>query len=165
MQDSHRRIWQDAAKDRFSSFAELNVWLLARCRALWQELRHTEYGDMTIAEMLEYERPSLMPMVAPFDSYVETLGKVSSTCLVVEDRNRYSVPCELVGQTVSIRVYPNRLDFVAHDAVVASHPRGFVRNKPTGRCVRSVASCMLPGFRCIVSWPASSLNRRKWIAA
>ena len=33
VQDSRRRIWQEASKERFSSFAELNVWLLARCRA------------------------------------------------------------------------------------------------------------------------------------
>lgn len=57
------------------------------------------------------------------------MGKVSSTCLVNEDRNRYSVPCELVGQMVSIRTYPDRLEFVAHDAVVACHSRSFDRNK------------------------------------
>ena len=79
--------------------------------------------------MLEHEQSSLMPMVTPFDGYVETLGKVSSTGLVIEDRNRYSVPCELVGQMVSIRIYPERLDFVAHDAVVASHPRSFERKQ------------------------------------
>jgi transposase len=129
VQDSRLRIWQDAAKERFGSFTELNVWLLAKCRALWGELRHTEYGDLTIAEMLEHEQPSLMPMVTPFDGYVETLGKVSSTCLVSEDRNRYSVPCELVGQLVSIRIYPERIDLVAHDAVVASHVRCFGRNE------------------------------------
>ncbi len=129
VQDSRRRIWQDAAKERFGSFAELNIWLLARCRALWQELRHTDYEDLTIAEMLEHEQPSLMPMVTPFDGYVETLGKVSSTCLVIEDRSRYSVPCELVGQMVSIRIYPERIDLVAHDAVVATHLRSFERNQ------------------------------------
>jgi transposase len=129
VQDSRRRIWQDAAKERFGTFAELNLWLLARCRALWHELRHTEYGDLSIAEMLEHEQPSLMPMVTPFDGYVETLGKVYSTCLVIEDRNRYSAPCELVGQMVSIRIYPERIDFVAHDAVVASHVRCFERNQ------------------------------------
>jgi transposase len=123
VQDSRLRIWQDAAKEKFGSFAELNLWLLARCRALWQELRHTEYGDLSVAEMLEHEQPSLMPMVTPFDGYVETLGKVSSICLVSHDRNRYSVPCELVGQVVSVRIYPERIDLVAHDAVVASHLR------------------------------------------
>ena len=80
VQDSRRRIWQDAAKERFGSFTELNVWLLERCRALWQELRHSEYEELSIAEMLEHEQPSLMPMITPFDGYVETMGKVSSTC-------------------------------------------------------------------------------------
>jgi transposase len=129
VQDSRPRIWQEAAKERFGSFAELNIWLLARCRVLWQELRHAEYEDLSIAELLEQEQPSLMPMVTPFDGYVETLGKVSSTCLTSQDRNRYSVPCELVGQMVSIRIYPERIDLVAHDAVVASHPRSFERNQ------------------------------------
>ncbi len=128
VQDSRRRIWQDAAKERFGSFTELNLWLLARCRALWQELRHPEY-DLTLAEMLEQEQPHLMPMIVPFDGYVETLGKVSSTCLVTFDRNRYSAPCELVGQMVGIRVYPERIDLVAHDAVVASHLRSFGRTE------------------------------------
>ena len=123
VQDSRLRIWQDAAKERFGSFTELNLWLLAKCRSLWHEFRHPEFTEHTIAEMLEHEQASLMPMVAPFDGYVETLGKVSSTCLVVYDRCRYSVPCELVGQIVSVRVYPEHLDFVAHDAVVASHIR------------------------------------------
>ena len=129
VQDSRLRIWQDAAKERFGSFTELNLWLLAKCRSLWHELHHTEYGDLTIAEMLDHEQPSLMPMVTPFDGYVETLGKVSSTCLVHCDRSRYSVPCEFVGQMVSVRIYPERMDFVAHDAVVASHSRGFERNQ------------------------------------
>lgn len=124
VQDSRRRIWQDVQQERFGSFAELNLWLLARCRALWEEVRHPEVS-LTLAEMLEHEQPSLMPMIAPFDGYVETLGKVSSTSLVVGDRNRYSVPCELIGQMVGLRLYPERIDFVAHDAVVASHARGF----------------------------------------
>ncbi|MRR52220.1 MAG: IS21 family transposase [Rhodocyclaceae bacterium] len=128
VQDSRPRLWQEAAKERFSSFAELNLWLLARCRALWAELTHPEF-DLTIMEMLEQEQPSLMPMIAPFDGYVETLGKVSSTCLVVEERNRYSAPCELVGQMVSLRIYPERIDLVAHDTVVASHIRSFGRNE------------------------------------
>ncbi len=129
VQDSRPRIWQEAARERFGSFVELNAWLLARCRSLWQELRHPEYEELTVAEMLEHEQPSLMPMVAPFDGYVETLGKVSSTCLVSLDRNRYSAPCELVGQLVSLRLYPERIDIVAHDALVASHPRSFARNQ------------------------------------
>jgi hypothetical protein len=42
-----------------------------RCRALWQEVRHPEHGQFSVAEMLEHERAHLMPMPAPFDGYVE----------------------------------------------------------------------------------------------
>ena len=128
VQDTRRRIWHDALQVRFGSFTELNAWLLERCRGVWQELKHPEY-DLTLAEMLEHEQPHLMPMIVPFDGYVETVGKVSSTCLVAYDRCRYSVPCELVGQMVGIRIYPERIDLIAHDAVVASHARSFGRNE------------------------------------
>jgi hypothetical protein len=43
-----------------------------------------------------------MPMIMPFDGHVDISGKVSSMCLVTEERNRKSVPGELVGQMVSL---------------------------------------------------------------
>ena len=104
---SQRRIWQEAGKARFSSFAELNAWLLTRCRALWQELRHPEYQGLSVAEMLEHEQPHLMPMVTPFDGYVEQAGRVSSTCLVSVACNHYSAPCEFAGKLVSKRADAN----------------------------------------------------------
>jgi hypothetical protein len=45
VQDSRRRIWIEGGKRRFGSFAELNVWLGARCPALWDEVRHPEHGQ------------------------------------------------------------------------------------------------------------------------
>ena len=123
VQDSRRRIWIEASKRRFGSFAELNAWLTERCRALWSEIRHPEHSQFSVAEMLEHERPHLMPMPAPFDGYVEKLARVSSTCLVSVARNRYSVPCELAGQMVSTRLYPGSVVIVADDAVAARHER------------------------------------------
>ncbi len=123
VQDSRRRIWIDAAKQRFGSFIELNAWLADRCRALWQEVRHPEHKQFSVAEMLEHERPHLMPMPEPFDGYVENPARVSSTCLVTVARNRYSVPCELAGQMLSTRLYPGRIVVVADDKKVASHER------------------------------------------
>ena len=123
VQDSRRRIWIEAARHRFSSFVELNAWLSDRCRALWNEIRHPEHHQFSVAEMLELERPHLMPMPEPFDGYVEKPARVSSTCLVSVARNRYSVPCELAGQMVSTRLYPGGVVVVADDAVVARHER------------------------------------------
>jgi len=123
VQDSRRRIWIEAARRRFGSFVELNAWLGERCRALWNEVRHPEHSQFSVAEMLEHERPHLMPMPEPFDGYVEKPARVSSTCLVSVARNRYSVPCELAGQMVSTRLYPGSVVVVADDAVVARHER------------------------------------------
>ncbi|WP_439587825.1 IS21 family transposase [Hydrogenophaga sp.] len=123
VQDSRRRIWIEAARRRFSSFAELNAWLGERCRALWSEVRHPEHSQFSVAEMLEHERPHLMPMPEPFDGYVEKPARVSSTCLVSVARNRYSVPCEWAGQMISTRLYPSSVAVVADDVVVARHER------------------------------------------
>ena len=65
----------------------------------------------------------MMPMPSVFDGYVEKQARVSSTCLVAVARNRYSVPCELVGQKLSTRLYPGRVAVATDDAVVASHER------------------------------------------
>jgi hypothetical protein len=123
VQDSRRRIWLDAQSQRFGSFTELNTWLGERCRSLWSELHHPEYKGLSVADMLEQERTHMMPMPTSFDGYVEKAARVSSTCLVSVQRNRYSVPCELAGQWVSTRLYPNRVSIVAGDTVVASHDR------------------------------------------
>jgi transposase len=123
VQDSRRRIWLDAQNRQFGSFAELNTWLSERCRALWNELRHPEYKEFSVAEALEQERGHMMPVPSPFDGYVEKLARVSSTCLINVQRNHYSVPCELAGQMVSTRLYPERVVVVAVDAIVASHER------------------------------------------
>ena len=123
VQDSRRRIWQEAATIKFGSFIELNAWLGVRCRALWSEIRHPEYSKFTVAEVLEQEKPLLMAMPEPFDGYVEKPARVTSTCLVSVHRNRYSVPCEWVGQIVSTRLYPNRVEVIAEDQVVTTHAR------------------------------------------
>ena len=123
VQDSRRRIWLDAQKIQWGTFADLNVWLGERCRTLWGELRHPAFKGFSVLEMLEQERLELMPMPTAFDGYVEKPARVSSTCLVSVARNRYSVPCELANHRVSTRLYPERVDIAAADTIVASHER------------------------------------------
>ncbi|MDZ4144377.1 MAG: IS21 family transposase [Burkholderiales bacterium] len=123
VQDSRRRIWIEASTRRFGSFIELNAWLAERCRSVWADTSHPIHRQFTVGEMLELERGHLMSMPTLFDGYVERLARVSSTCLVVAARNRYSVPCEWAGHIVSTRVYPERVEVAAMDAVVASHAR------------------------------------------
>jgi hypothetical protein len=123
VQDSRRRVWMEAKEQRFSTFDELNAWLEVRCRTLWAAMEHPDYVGITIADALEQERAYLMPMPTPFDGYVEVLARVSSTCLVSVQRNRYSVPCHLANHKIAIHLYPDRIEACADNAVVACHPR------------------------------------------
>lgn len=68
--------------------------------------------------MLELECEHLLLVHAPFDGFVHKLTRVSSTCPVSAAGNRYSVPRELAGQTVSTRPYSNRPAIVFDQAIV-----------------------------------------------
>ena len=113
----------EAKQQQFSSFEELNVWLEARCRALWSQVQHPDYAGITVADALEQEQMYLMPMPTPFDGYVEVLARVSSTCLVTVQRNRYSVPCHLANHKVTVHLYPDRIEVSSENAIVACHTR------------------------------------------
>lgn len=64
-----------------------------------------------------------MPMPVPFDGYIEVLARVSSTCLVTLQRNRYSAPCRLANQMVAVHQYADHIAIVCDNAVAASHAR------------------------------------------
>lgn len=129
VQDTRRRVWNEAKQRQFSTFEDLNSWLEARCRALWSEIQHPDYVGITLADALEQEQLYLMPMPTPFDGYVEVLARVSSTCLVTLQRNRYSVPCHLANQMVAIHLYAERIEIVCENAVVACHVRLLDHNR------------------------------------
>ncbi len=131
VQDSRHRLWHGAPA--FDTLADLNAWLEARCIALWSELAHPEQKDRTLAEMWEEERPLLMPAPAPFDGFVEHTKRVSPTCLVHFERNRYSVPATFANRPISLRVYADRLVMAAEGNVIAEHARCFDRRHAGGR--------------------------------
>ncbi len=54
---------------------------------------------------------------------------VSSTNLVTNERNRYSVPCAFANQKVSLRLYPEGIEIHAEDSLVATHARSFERGQ------------------------------------
>jgi transposase len=126
VRDSRHRIWQQAPE--FKDLNELNDWLEQRCLDLWQSMKHPEYKDRTIAAVWEEEREQLMSVPTSFDGFVEHSKRVSSTCLITFDNNRYSVPATFANRPVSLRVYADRLVIVAEAQVVAEHERVFTRD-------------------------------------
>ncbi|QGX38415.1 IS21 family transposase [Permianibacter aggregans] len=132
--DARHRLWHEAPS--FSSLAELNHWLAARCQSLWQETAHPEYRARSLAECQADEQSEMMPVPAAFDGFVEESKRVSSTCLITHEHTRYSVPASYANRPISLRVYPERLVIVAEAQVIAEHVRVFNREKSTpGRTI------------------------------
>ena len=69
-----------------------------------------------------------MPKPVAFDGFIEHSKRVSSTCLITFEHNRYSVPASFANRVISLRVYPQQLLIVAEAQVVAEHTRVFTRD-------------------------------------
>lgn len=76
-----------------------------------------------------------MPLARPFDGFVEYGKRVTPTCLVHVERNRYSVPATYANRPVSVRVYAQRLVIAAEGQVIAEHPRTINRSHVAGRTI------------------------------
>jgi len=122
------RAWLFTPLARFASFEALNAWLATRCRELAAR-KHPVTPERSIAACFIQEQLALPPITAPFDGYVEHMLRVSSTCLVVLDRNRYSVPADFAGRAVSVRSTATEIRIVADDAVIAEHAGRFGRDQ------------------------------------
>jgi len=129
VQDRRRQIWREASERRWPDLLALNAWLAEQCRAIWMNMGHTEWTELTIAEVLQDEQTQLMPTPKPFDGYVECPVRVSSTSLIHVQRNRYSVPTEYANRVVSVRLYPEEIEIVADGARIARHTRSFERDQ------------------------------------
>ena len=121
------REWLFTPLARFISFEALNAWLAVRCRELAAR-KHPATPERSIQDCFTQEQLSLRTIHAPFDGYVEHMVRVSSTCLVTLDRNRYSVPAEYAGRAVSMRSTADGVRVVADGAVIAEHVRRFGRD-------------------------------------
>ncbi|WP_312103049.1 IS21 family transposase [Pygmaiobacter massiliensis] len=78
--------------------------------------RHSAY--------LEEEQPYMLPLpAAPFEAAVWSVAKVPNDYLITDGRNKYSVPYNLIGEKVDIRVTKNTVEVYFHGSRVASHRR------------------------------------------
>ena len=129
VQDARRRLWQPPPS--FPDLDALNAWLEQRCIAQWSEIQHGVLPG-TVADAQAVEAAMLMPLGRPFDGFVEHTKRVSPTCLVHFERNRYSVPASFANRPVSLRVYPDRIVIAAEGQIVCTHSRIVERSHHSG---------------------------------
>jgi transposase len=120
VQDARHRLWQPTP--RFPSLAALNDWLESRCKEFWAQTPHGKIQG-SIADLWAEEVRTLMPASRPFDGFIEYTKRVTPTCLVHLERNRYSVPASFANRPVSLRVYPDRVVVAAEGVVICEHRR------------------------------------------
>ena len=120
VQDSRPRLWLPIPS--FPDLAALNAWLEQRGMELWREIPHGILPG-TIADVWTEEQAALMPLPQAFDGFIEKSKRVSPTCLISFDRNRYSVPASFANRPVSLRIYPDRLVVAAEGQILCEHAR------------------------------------------
>ena len=120
VQDSRHQILQEMPD--FPDLATMNAWLEQRCLEVWQETPHGTLPG-TIADVWAEERTALMPLPPAFDGFIELSKRVSPTCLISFERNRYSVPASFANRPVSLRIYPDRLVVAAEGNILCEHCR------------------------------------------
>jgi transposase len=127
-QVSSIRQWLFTPKPRFKDLSALNEWLYMRCETLGQR-KHPLLKDKTIDEVYHEDMGQCRPPMVPFDGYNEKILRVSTTCLVSYDRNRYSVPAQYAGKLLTLRAYADRLVLIGDHQMVAEHRRRFTRDQ------------------------------------
>jgi transposase len=118
VQDARRRLWQPMPS--FPNIDALNAWLEERCIEQWGEIQHGVLPG-AIADVHGEEVGRMMPLGRPFDGFVEHTKRVSPTCLVNFERNRYSVPASFANRPVSLRIYPERIVVTAEGQILCEH--------------------------------------------
>ncbi len=121
------REWLFTPKVRCADLAELNAHLAARCLQLARERHHPEQTSRKIIEVWEEERAALRAMPVPFDGYAEDTARISQTCLVNFERNRYSVDCRFASRVATVRAYAERIVLMHGEEMIGEHPRFFGR--------------------------------------
>lgn len=110
---------------KVTSLAELNDRLMSQVITYNNTHKHANHKGKTIDEMFEKECACLAPTPIPFEGCKEKDVKVSSTCLVMIDRNSYSVECAVAGKLIQCRLYADKLVCVYRGNIVGEHERRF----------------------------------------
>jgi transposase len=121
----HTSTWIIAAlrNRKFFSIRELKA-------AVSEKLEEFNAKDFTKREgsrrtaFLNEEKSFLKPLPAsPYEPAAWSSATVQRDYLISDEKNKYSVPFDLIGEKIDLRITRNTIEAFFHGARVASHPR------------------------------------------
>lgn len=119
-----RRIF--SKRDEFSSVEEARQYFKRELKRLNAKPRK---DTKSACEILQEEKGYLLPLPPRYDTARITEARVDSYSCIMVDGNHYSVPDDLVGKFVFIKIYPDRIICYHTSQKIASHKRRYGRKK------------------------------------
>jgi hypothetical protein len=113
-------------RDEFSSVEEARQYFKRELKRLNAKPRK---DTKSAREILQEERGYLLPLPPRYDTARITEARVDSYSCIMVDGNHYSVPDDLVGKFVFIKIYPDRIICYHTSQKIASHKRRYGRKK------------------------------------
>ena len=97
----------------------------------WQRIRNNTPHSMTGRSPSDasFEEPLKKLPAIGYPAKRVVVATVSKTGFVEVDSNRYSVPSRYSGKSVTIALYPEKIEFIANSHPVASHRRSFAKKQ------------------------------------
>lgn len=123
------RKWLFSPRLSFDSLSDLNDYLRKACDDLSSTKKHPQDKNKTISQMFEEEKLSLKALPGSFSAHKEVSVRITSTCLIQVDNNRYSVACDYANKAATVKLYVNHLEVYYEHNKIACHPRYFTKNK------------------------------------
>ena len=114
----------------FDTIAELRQEFRRWQQEILYERRHPTETKMTVREAFEAERPQLLQLPTnPLETDEIRAVPVRKQPYVHYDGNRYSVPAELVGSTLTLSASDTRVRVLDGQNVVATHQRCWAKRR------------------------------------
>lgn len=108
---------------KFFSLRELNEAVAEKLKEL-NNRKFKQHTGTCRSAYLEEEKVYMLPLpTAPFEAAVWSAAKVPNDYLVSDGRSKYSVPYNLIGEKVNIRVTKTIVEVYFRGSRVASHRR------------------------------------------
>lgn len=109
-------------RNEFDSLEEANEYLLEVCSRLNTRPQKGLDGK-TAMDILEAERPYLLPGLPKYDAARITELRVSKYSVVMVDGSYYSVPDKYVGKMVLTKIYSNEIRCFYEGTLIATHAK------------------------------------------